>query len=79
VKSRRQDPRRGDRRQLLLLSNGLGLLDAGHPERKGDEHGGGVMRESAFEATQELMVGSSCLGHSEEWQELVPRSDRADP
>ena len=37
------------------------------------------MRESALEATQELMAGSSCLGRSEEWQGLVPRSDRADP
>jgi hypothetical protein len=37
------------------------------------------MRESALEATQELMVGSLCLGRSEEWQGLVPRNDRADP
>jgi hypothetical protein len=78
AKSRRHDPRGG--RQLLLLSNEFGaVLGGGHPERKGDQYGGGVMRESALEATQELMAGSSCLGRSEEWQGLVPRSDRANP
>jgi hypothetical protein len=43
---------------------GWTVLGAGHPERKGDQHGGGVMRESAFEATQKLMFGSSCFGRS---------------